>query len=291
SIALEKKRMDFEMAKLRIAKEKMSLETAKLKIDLDLRSKKKEWKDEANKEPIYLLNPFKNGVLTISDRRIPLNGSIRRGVADFVTDRIHYFNNKSTKLPIFIVINNSPGGSVMEGFRILKAIETSQAPIHVVVKSYAASMAAAITTLAPHSYAYPNAIILHHQMSSGGWGNMTEMKEQLKNKLEWERRVATPIAKKMGLSLETFRKKMYENNSNADWQEFGDKAKKYKWVNNIAHELRETGLVKNPDASKPAKAKTRLMEKIDDKGQPYVTLPRLSPFDFYYLYNPDNYYR
>ena len=291
SIALEKKRMDFEMAKLRIAKEKMSLETAKLKIDLDLRSKKKEWKDEANKEPIYLLNPFKNGVLTISDRRIPLNGSIRRGVADFVTDRIHYFNNKSTKLPIFIVINNSPGGSVMEGFRILKAIETSKAPIHVVVKSYAASMAAAITTLAPHSYAYPNAIILHHQMSSGSWGNMTEMKEQLKNRLEWERRVATPIAKKMGLSLETFRKKMYENNSNADWQEFGDKAKKYKWVNNIAHELRETGLVKNPDASKPSKAKTRLMEKIDDKGQPYVTLPRLSPFDFYYLYNPDNYYR
>ena len=291
SIALEKKRIDFEMAKLRVEKEKMAAETAKLKIDLDLRSKKKEWKDEANKEPIYLLNPFKNGVLTISDRRIPLNGSIRRGVADFVTDRIHYFNNKSTKLPIFIVINNSPGGSVMEGFRILKAIETSQAPIHVVVKSYAASMAAAITTLAPHSYAYPNAIILHHQMSSGSWGNMTEMKEQLKNRLEWERRVATPIAKKMGLSLETFRKKMYENNSNADWQEFGDKAKKYKWVNNIAHEIRETGLIKNPDASKPSKAKTRLMEKIDDKGQPYVTLPRLSPFDFYYLYNPDNYYR
>ncbi|MCK5107008.1 MAG: hypothetical protein KAQ76_05555, partial [Elusimicrobiales bacterium] len=72
---------------------------------------------------------------------------------------------------------------------------------------------------------------------------------------------------------------------------FGDKAKKYKWVNNIAHEIRETGLIKNPDASKPSKAKTRLMEKIDDKGQPYVTLPRLSPFDFYYLYNPDNYYR
>ncbi|MEA3307389.1 MAG: ATP-dependent Clp protease proteolytic subunit [Elusimicrobiota bacterium] len=291
TINLEKKRMDFEMAKLRIEKTKMATEAAKLKVDLDLRKKKKEWKNEANKEPKYLLKPFKNGVLTISDRRIALNGSIRRGVADFVTERIHYFNNKSTKLPIFIVIDICPGGSVMEGFRILKAMETSQAPIHVVVKSFAASMAAAITTLAPYSYAYPNAIILHHQMSSGSWGNMTEMKEQLKNRLEWERRVATPVAKKMGISLETFRKRMYEHNSNADWEEFADKAKKYKWVNNIVSEIRETGFVKNPDIPKKGTSPRSLMEQMDDKGQPYVKLPRLSPFDFYYIYNPDNYYR
>ncbi len=291
TISLEKKRMDFEMAKLRIEKEKMAVETAKLKVDLDLRQKKEEWKNEANKEPKYLLNPFKNGVLTVSDRRIPLNGVIGRGMANFVTERIHYFNNKSSKLPIFIVIDNSPGGSVMEGFRILKAMETSQAPIHVVLKSFAASMAAAITTLAPYSYAYPNAIIMHHQMSSMSWGNMTQMKEQLENNKEWERRVATPVAKKMGLSLEAFRKKLYEHNSDADWEEFADKAKKYKWVNNIVNEIRETGLIKNPDISKPVKSKLQLEEKMDDKGQPYVKLPRLTPFDFYYLYNRDNYYR
>ena len=291
TIHLEKKRMDLEMAKLIFEKEKMASEAAKLKVDLDLRLKKEKWKNEANKEPEYLLNPFKNGVLTISDRRIPLNGSISRGMADFVTDRIHYFNNKSSKLPIFIVINTSPGGSVMEGFRILKAIETRRAPIHVVVKSYAASMAAAITTLAPHSYAYPNAIILHHQMSAGNWGNMTQLKEQFENKKEWERRVATPVAKKMGLSMSAFRKKMYEHNSDADWREFADKAKTYKWVNNIVHEIRETGFVKNPDISEKANPKLQLVEKIDDKGRPYVTLPRLDPFDFYYLYNPDEYYR
>ncbi|MBU2531059.1 MAG: ATP-dependent Clp protease proteolytic subunit [Elusimicrobia bacterium] len=291
TIELEKKRMDFEMAKLKIEKEKMAAETAKLQVDLDLRLKKEEWKSEANKEPQYLLNPFKDGVLTVSDRRIPLNGVIRGGVADFVTDRIHYFNNKSKELPIFIVINSCPGGSVMEGFRILKAMETSKAPIHVIVKSFAASMAAAITTLAPHSYAYPNAIILHHQMSSGSWGNMTQMKEQLANRQEWERRVATPVAKKMGLSLEAFRKKMYENNSDADWEEFADKAIQYKWVNNIVNEIRETGFVKNPDIAQEEKTKSRFMEQMDEKGQSYVKLPRLNPFDFYYLYNPDNYYR
>ena len=32
-------------------------------------------------------------------------------------------------------------------------------------------------------------------------------------------------------------------------------------------------------------------EKIDEKGQRYVSLPRLDPFDLYYIYNPDRYYR
>ena len=76
-------------------------------------------------------------------------------------------------------IDRCPGGSVMEGYRIVKAMQASKAPIHVVVKSFAASMAAVITTLAVHSYAYPNAVILHHQMSTGANGNMTQIKEQV----------------------------------------------------------------------------------------------------------------
>ena len=40
-------------------------------------------------------------------------------------------------------------------------------------------MAAVITTLAPHSYVYPNAVILHHQILSFSFGNLTEQKEQL----------------------------------------------------------------------------------------------------------------
>ena len=55
---------------------------------------------------------------------------------------------------------------------------SSDAPVHVVVKSFAASMAAAITTLAKESYAYPNAVILHHQISSTVFGqlNLTEQR-------------------------------------------------------------------------------------------------------------------
>ena len=40
-----------------------------------------------------------------------------------------------------------------------------------------------------------------------------------------------------------------------------------------------------------ASTKRALVEKTDEKGRPYVNLPRLSPLDAYYLYNPDNYFR
>jgi hypothetical protein len=38
-------------------------------------------------------------------------------------------------------------------------------------------------------------------------------------------------------------------------------------------------------------ADLELQEKVDEKGQAYVSLPRLRPFDFYFLYNRDGYYR
>ena len=34
-----------------------------------------------------------------------------------------------------------------------------------------------------------------------------------------------------------------------------------------------------------------MTERADEKGRPYMLLPRLNPVDCYYLYNPDNYFR
>ena len=247
AIDMEMRRLDLKTKQLKFEEDDLKRKLERVKSDLDLRAKNEDWKAEANKEPDYLKNPFSEGVLTVTDRRIPLNGPIMRGVADYVTERIHYFNNKSSELPIFIVIDYCPGGSVMEGYRIVKAMQASKAPVHVVGKSFAASMAAVITTLADHSYAYPNAIILHHQMSTMQWGNMTQLKEQLEIAKEWYRRLADPVAKKMGTSIEAMTKQMYEHNSDGDWEEFADKAVSLKWVGKVVHEIRETGMIKDPD--------------------------------------------
>ncbi len=285
--------LDFQSRKLRQESDIADNKTVAIKADLDLREKKEIWRKQANREPDYEKNPFKNGVLTVSDRRIALDGPIVYGTADFVTERIHYFNNKSEEYPIFLVIDRSPGGSVMEGYRILKAMQTSKAPVHVVVKSYAASMAATIATLAPHSYAYPNAVILHHQIWSVLFGNPTQQKQQLDVLKEWDRRLREPIAKKMGTSMEKFTAEMYKQNVDGDWEEFADAAAKLKWIDYVVNEIRETGILKEPEVKVEDKPKLAygLAEESDAKGDRFVRLPRLQHADAYFLYNRDGYYR
>ena len=197
----------------------------------------------------------------------------------------------------------------MSGYKILKAMHGSQAPVYVVVKQFAASMAACITTLADRSFAYPNAILLHHQLSGGVNGNLTQQREWVDEMEEWWRRLATPVAKKMGMTLDEFITKMYQNDSEGDWEEFADEAQKLKWVDHVIDEIRETSLIRNPDYRRASSATTASYgaesveaatagdrrryagETVDERGVPFYRLPRLSPPDLYWLYNPDGYYR
>ena len=285
--------LDFQARKLRQESDIADNKTVAIKADLELREKKEIWKKQANREPEYTKEPFKDGVLTITDRRIALDGPIVYGTADFVTERIHYFNNKSEEYPIFLVIDRSPGGSVMEGYRILKAMQASKAPVHVVVKSYAASMAATIATLAPHSYAYPNAVILHHQIWSVLFGNPTQQRQQLDVLKEWDRRLREPIARKMGTSIDKFTAEMYKQNVDGDWEEFADAAVKLKWIDHVVSEIRETGILKEPEVKLEEKPKMAMgmSEESDAKGDRFVRLPKLQHADAYFIFNRDGYYR
>jgi ATP-dependent Clp protease, protease subunit len=288
-----------KVAELQAQRSDFDFQLAKLNTDIDLRVKKDYWKNRVNREIQYSKEPFKDGVLTITDRRITLNDIITTETADYIAARIDYFNNQTSEYPIFIVIDRSPGGSVMAGYKILKAMEGSAAPVYVVVKSFAASMAANIATQAKRSFAYPNAIILHHQILSSSYGNLTEQKEQVRELEQWWRRLATPVAKKMGLSLDEFIKRMYENRTSGDWLEFADSARKLKWIDDVVDTVREESYDKSLDepcapGSAPAaisSGKPSLQERLDSNGKRYVVLPRLDPVDCYYLCNPDSYYR
>lgn len=283
---------------LKLAQTEGALQVARLQNDIARIETSEKRGKFADAKPVFLKNPLKdNGVLVISDRRIPLNGTITSDTADFITSRIQYWNNKDRELPIFIVIDASPGGSVMAGYRILKAMESSDAPVHVVVKSFAASMAAAITTLAKESYAYPNAIILHHQISSKVTAqlNLTQQREFHEESQRWWARLGTPVASKMGITPDELIKQMYAKSSSGDWSEFGEQAKELKWVNHIVTGIDETSFTKDPDTVTAAPARPGLQgasaEEVDAAGKPFVWLPRLNPQDVYFLYNPDGYYR
>lgn len=298
--AIAKARADKIASDLKAKQAEWLAKTAKLEAEMkeiEITDKRNGY---ANAKPVYLESPLKkDGTLVISDRRISLNGPITSRTADNVTTRINYFNNKDPKLPIFIVIGDSPGGSVMSGYRILKSMEGSDAPVYVVVKSFAASMAATLTTLAEKSYAYPNAVILHHQMSMTLFGrlNLTQQKELYGEAQRWWNRLAKPISDKMGITTDEFIKRMYQRSSSGDWTEFADEAVKLNWVDHTVERIHETALVRDPDAKSTPTVVVRpsaehgLAEDLDEEGHPVMYLPRTNPRDFYFLYNPDGYYR
>ena len=295
AVAMNEQQIKLKASEIQLKKVEYEAEIAKLNLSMELRDKRDQAQDRVLTDVKYTKEPFKNGTLTISDRRIPLNGAITMATADRITERINFFNNQNHDYPIFIVIDQSPGGSVAAGYKILRTMQGSQAPVYVVVKSFAASMAAGITTLAARSFAYSNAVILHHQLSAGSAGNLTEHRERVKELEEWWRRLATPVATKMGLSLDDFIKRMYQKKSSGDWQEFGDNAKKLRWVDEVADVIREESYVKNPDTNPPARGIRGLGdgvdEEVDGQGHAFARLPRLSPVDAYWLYDPDTYYR
>lgn len=285
-------KMTAEVLKFNSSVLDLKLQKEKLELQLTLRDKQDDWKLQAAAEPEYLREPFVGGHLIISDRRIDLNGIIWRGTAQHLIEQIEFFNNQSSEYPIFLVIDTCYGGSVREGLQIIKAMRYSRSPVYVVVKGFAASMCAVITTLAAQSFALPDAVILHHQVFSFSFGNSVEQREQLKVLEEWTTRTLRPVAEKMGMSLEEFVKQMYVHNTLGDWEEFADSAVKLKWVDHVVTDIRETGYLKK---MVPKKADDESDEdedeSVDAQGKRYVKLPRLSPLDVYYIYNPDNYYR
>jgi ATP-dependent Clp protease protease subunit len=270
----------------------LKLQKEKLELQLALKDKTQDWEKRVAADPEYLRDPFVNGKLTISDRRIELNGVIWGDTAKRLIEQIEFYNNKNAEYPIFLVIDTCYGGSVMEGMQILKAMHNSRSPVYVVVKSFSASMCAVITTLANQSFALPDAVFIHHQAMNFSFGNRTEQREQLKILEEWTERLLRPVAEKMGLSLDEFIKQMYVHNAVGDWEEFADAAVKLKWVNHVVTDIRETGYLNKPDAKLTTeKEENCTEERIDEQGKRYVKVPRLRPLDIYHLHNPDNYYR
>jgi ATP-dependent Clp protease, protease subunit len=305
---------EVSIAQYKLEQEKQQFHAVAMKLDYQaqllqaevdqMKAKKDRYKAElqranyADIAPIYLTEPLQQGgTLIISDRRIELNGCISPWQANYIVDRIQYFNNKDVSSPIFIVIESSPGGSVVAGSQILKAMENSQAPVYVVVKGFAASMAACIATLADRSFAYPNAIILHHQPWTFTAGNVRELKENQEFLQEWWNRLGGRVAKKMGVSLKKLDELLYAKSARGDWEEFADRAKELKWVDHTINGIKDSSIRELPNADsytlesyykKYLGSDCEVARNIEN-GVMY--LPPLDAKDFYYLYNPNNRYQ
>jgi ATP-dependent Clp protease protease subunit len=112
----------------------------------------------------------------------------------------------------------------------------------------------------------------------------------------WYNRLATPVAKKMGLTLDQFTKAMYRHNADADWEEFGTDAKKLKWVDNVVERIVETGIIEEKPEAPVVRIGFHFSDgcemKADAKGTPFIQLPVLeNPFDCWWLYDKRGLYK
>ncbi len=272
------RRAEFE-ADVKLASAQAAVEYARLEKVGEIARLQKKVIETTSGKIEYPLEPLAAGVLRISDRRIPFNGIVDETLAKFVCDRIAFYNALDKNAPIFIVIDRSPGGSVMSGYQILQAMESSQAPVYVVVKGYAASMAAIITTMAKQSYVYPQTVVLHHQASTSLSGNQTQLEQQLKWSKIWCDRIFVKVANKMGITVDEFVSKMYAAVSTGDWKVLGTEAVKLKWVTHVVDRMTEEGV--NNTAAVPA------LGAIKPDGLNGTTaLNPLTPFDIWWIYDP-----
>jgi ATP-dependent Clp protease, protease subunit len=272
------RRAEFE-ADVKLASAQAAVEYARLEKVGEIARLQKKVIETTSGKIEYPLEPLAEGILRISDRRIPFNGIVDETLAKFVCDRIAFYNALDKKAPIFIVIERSPGGSVMSGYQILQAMESSQAPVYVVVKGYAASMAAIITTMAKQSYVYPQTVVLHHQASTSLSGNQTQLEQQLKWSKIWCERIFVKVANKMGITVDEFVSKMYAAVSTGDWKVLGTEAVKLKWVTHVVDRMTEEGV--NNTAAVPAPGEIK-----PDGLNGTTALNPLTPFDIWWIYDP-----
>src|SRR5437879_2611740 len=97
----------------------------------------------------------------------------------------------------------------------------------------------------------------------------------------------------MSTSINKFTAELYKQNVDGDWEEFADSAVKLKWIDHVVSEIRETGILKEPEVKAEEKPKLAmgLAEESDAKGDRFVRLPKLQHADAYFLYDRDGYYR
>ena len=239
-------------------------------VDLQLRliKRNRTLEKQVNRPQPYTENPFNplKNILTVSDRQIMLDEPVTRPSADKVVKEINFYNNKSKK-PIFLMIR-SPGGSIMAGYQILNAIKHSEAPVYVVVKEFAASMAAIILALSERSFAMPDARILHHEPSTFFRGNTSAMMEELEVMKEFERRLVGPLLEKFGYSsIEEWRADIYKHTKSGDWEEFGDRAHKLGWVNNLVVNIKDTSVRSLAPIETGAKGVLKLTQQPEEESE------------------------
>lgn len=162
--------------------------------------KSKKVEKEDSKMEISNVEDFLNEInesVTVRDNHIYFYGSVNKRNCLKLNIYIRELNRKLTltendlqvsNLKIYLHIN-SFGGSVFAAFSSVDTIMGSKYPIVSIIEGGSASAATIMSCVCSERVITPNAYMLIHQISSGFWGKMEEIKDEFKNVKKLMRRL------------------------------------------------------------------------------------------------------
>jgi len=140
----------------------------------------------------------------------------------------------STGQKVIPVIIDSYGGQVYSLMSMIAAIKAAELPVATIVEGKAMSCGAVLLSFGEEGmrFADPNATVMIHDVSSGAWGKIEELKADVKEAERLDEKIFTMMARNCGKKDDYFKKKVF-NKKHADWFMDAQEAKKHGLVNHL----------------------------------------------------------
>jgi ATP-dependent Clp protease protease subunit len=140
----------------------------------------------------------------------------------------------NTGQDIIPVVIDSYGGQVYSLMSMIGAIKNAELPVATIVEGKAMSCGAVLLTFGEEGlrFADPNATVMIHDVSSGMYGKIEELKADVKEAERLDEKIYTMMARNCGKKDDYFKKKVF-NKKHADWFMGAEEAKKHAIVNHL----------------------------------------------------------
>ena len=119
---------------------------------------------------------------------------------EFLKKQYSVFDLEYTPKPIKIFID-SYGGYVYQCFGLLSIMDSSKTEIHTIVTGAAMSCGFMMAIHGHKRYAYKHATLMYHQVSSGAWGKLKDMEEDIEETKRLQKKIQELTVKKTKISL------------------------------------------------------------------------------------------
>lgn len=140
----------------------------------------------------------------------------------------------NTGQKVIPVIIDSYGGQVYSLMSMIASIRDAELPVATIVEGKAMSCGAVLLTFGEDGlrFADPDATIMIHDVSSGGFGKIEELKADVKEAERLDEKIFTMMARNCGKKDDYFKKKVF-NKKHADWFLDATEAKKHGMINHL----------------------------------------------------------